>query len=1244
MIKPIRLLTLLLLLLSTACVKRIYYGPEAGNWRSSAAPDSTKLAYTVYLLGDAGAPKTDPPEPALRLLKSQLDADPNSTLVVLGDNLYHKGLSAEGDPGRAEDERRLNGQLYVAQQYKGRVFFVPGNHDWDYSGPQGLVKVRRQEQYIEQKLNRGNTFVPDNGCPGPFVEQVSGEVLFIGLDTEWWLHKHEKPYGLNSTCSAATEEEFLRQLDQALARNRGKHIVVSAHHPLMTNSNHGGYYSVMDHMFPLRLIRDGLYVPLPVIGSLYPYFRQLGGVDQDLPHYRYKLLSERLQAIFRRYDNVVYTAGHDHNLQLHQTEALTHIVSGSGCKTNHIAEGNNATFVHREKGFVSIRYYQNGESWAEFWAPNGDGATGTMHYRGLLHNRNPKTPPPACDAPTPSAAQPTALADASRKPYPLAGTLLKSSYRQAWLTPITLPVLNLTTAQGGLTPFGISTEEDRFLLRLRSGEGHEYSFRPYRRNALGTAPERYGRALKLSLPTKAEQTWLPSQHPYAPLVVGALERAAGLLSTAPQLLRLPDAECLEPYRQQFGGQPGFLEPDAREYQQEKLPGIPGVMQEINYTSLIQQLERSPAHRVDARAFATMRLLDMLVGDWDRHERQYEWVIFKQGAQTIYRPLAKDRDNAFFLFNGLVPRLVSSSWGIRELQHFGPEIRNIKSLNYAARQLDRRLLGSLRPADWKALADSLQQRLPDPVLQAALRRMPPEVYALHGPEILAKLQARRAQLSQVAEAYGKLLARYTDVYGSNLAERFEVERRADGSTVVAVHLAGAPAGQAPFYYRTFRPDETDEIRLYGLQGRDVYNISGTAGSRIKVRVVAYQEKGSYQYGDTSRTRSYTLENTIQDKRILDNTTDTNTDFAAGDLINSPASDRFDYTKLSPSVDAQFNSADGWVVSAGVRYIPYKFRSSPYGASHRLQYQQFFGNNVGRFSYDGEIKNVAFDLDFIGQAWAFAPVYKMPFRGYGHPPAGEAAAPATQAAFGNSYASAALQKPFASFFAVGGGLLYEHFNLRETRNPELRSRLPEGQGAGFGPRNYLGALLYFRSSVKDNEHNPTRGLVMNAQGSWRQGLNSETGRYGRYQYEVRYYMSPDLPLQLTFAGRLGGGLNTGRYAFYQSNMVGGGLLPDFSQTVRGYAHTRLLGDRSLYANLEMRVSLLTSRLYIFPSQLGLLGLYDAGNVWTRQQPGRGPWLSAYGGGAWLALANRLVLSATVASSSEGRYYNLQHGFFF
>ncbi|TXK52844.1 hypothetical protein FVR03_00275 [Pontibacter qinzhouensis] len=1225
---------------------KIYYGPEAGNWQEQQLPDTAELAYTVYLLGDAGAPK--PEEPTFKLLKSQLDRDPNSTLVVLGDNLYHNGLSEEGAAGRDVQEQRLDDQINLAADYQGQVFFVPGNHDWDYMGPKGLEKINRQEQYVEQKLNRGNTFVPDNGCPGPFTATLHNDVVFIGFDSQWWLHRHEKPYGPNSGCQATNETEMLQKIEQILEQSKGKHVVVSAHHPFFSNSNHGGYYSILDHLFPLRLIRDGLYIPLPVIGSLYPFFRKFGGVDQDIPHFRYQQLINELTRIFTRYDNIIYTAGHDHNLQLHRTDRFVHIISGSGCKSNHTERGNNATFVHNEKGFVKLLYYSNGDAWTEFWTPEGDGTTGQVNYREKLYNRKFADATTVCpdtllaDSHTTLTPSPNGL-----DKHPLAGLLLRRHYKQEWNTPVQVPLLNLGSPEHKLAPYGVSTNQDKYLLRLQNTNGFEFSFRPLLRNSLLTVPMRYRHAGSIE---QLRDTWLPSQHPYAPLVVSHLEKAACILTTSPTLYFLSEEACLGLYQEQFKNKLGYLEPDAEDYHAELLSDKPSPPV-LSYNSLLLELERNHQHVIDARAFAKVRLLDMLVGDWDRHEAQYDWAQTRQNEHIVYLPIPEDRDNAFFYFNGLVPWLASRAWGVRELQHFSYNITRLKDLNNEARNLDRRLLGSLTPADWVAIADSLQQALTDQVLDSAVRQMPPEVYHFHGNEIAAKLKSRRMQLQEVAQKYAHLLSRYVDVYGSEQQERFEVVRQQNGTTQVRVYAIGNTPDSL-LYSRTFSPSETKEVRLYGLGGQDQYHISGSKPAKkdILVRIIGHRGHGRYQNtysGDTlaaPHVELYNVHNPNNDALLVDNTTETEADFTSGELINSPASDRFFYTHFGPGMSLLYNQADGVVVGAGVQYRSYKFRSNPYGSRHTFLYQRALSTGMARLFYESELKNFAYDLDLINKAWAYAPYYSMGFSGYGNNPA-PADAPdlVQQVEFRTVHLSSALQKPFGSFFAVGAGPLYEYYHLSERRNSWVADYLPEQDTKLFGHKHYFGASAFFKTSVKDNDNNPMRGLVINLEANWLQGLHRGVGRYSRYQYEVRYYMSPSLPFQVTFAGRLGGVVNTGKYSFYQGSMLGGGILPDFSQNLRGFYRSRFIGDRSLYTNLEMRVSLFNYRLYLFPGKIGVLGLYDNGRVWTRTNH-TGGWHSAYGGGIWMSLFNRIVLSGTVAHSDQGSFINIQHGFYF
>jgi hypothetical protein len=99
---------------------------------------------------------------------------------------------------------------------------------------------------------------------------------------------------------------------------------------------------------------------------------------------------------------------------------------------------------------------------------------------------------------------------------------------------------------------------------------------------------------------------------------------------------------------------------------------------------------------------------------------------------------------------------------------------------------------------------------------------------------------------------------------------------------------------------FRLLKPREIRLYGLRGRDTYRISGEerppAHKSADSSLPGTRQLPIYPPDSASKTQRYVIENTIQDKHIVDNTTDTNKDFAAGDLINSPASDRFDYTPV------------------------------------------------------------------------------------------------------------------------------------------------------------------------------------------------------------------------------------------------------------------------------------------------------------------------------------------------------------
>ena len=108
------------------------------------------------------------------------------------------------------------------------------------------------------------------------------------------------------------------------------------HHPLRSGGIHGGAFTLGDHIFPLRNFKPWLWVPLPLIGSLYPFARTMGISNQDISGKRYSAMRRALEAVFKEHPPLAIASGHDHDLQVIRggrpavTNAGYQLVSGAG--------------------------------------------------------------------------------------------------------------------------------------------------------------------------------------------------------------------------------------------------------------------------------------------------------------------------------------------------------------------------------------------------------------------------------------------------------------------------------------------------------------------------------------------------------------------------------------------------------------------------------------------------------------------------------------------------------------------------------------------------------------------------------------------------------------------------------------------------------------------------------------------------------------------------------------------------
>jgi hypothetical protein len=332
----------------TGCAARTAAAPAAPLLRPE------QIAIRVYLIGDAGAPAPEG-EPVLQALSRELRATTGERVVVfLGDNLYPRGMPEPGRSTRAEAERRLAAQVEAVTQSGAAGYFVLGNHDWK-GEDDGWVAVTQQERFIDSAGAGRVSLEPAAGCPGPSAVDVGKRLRLILLDTNWWLKPDASRHA--SACPTDSEPEIIDSLRQAVRGAGGRVVIVAGHHPLASGGVHGGYFPWKDHIFPLRIVVPGLWLPLPFIGSLYPAARQHGISSQDIPSPAYQRMIAAFGRAFAGAEPELYAAGHEHNLQvIAGGPATLQLVSGGGIygHDGRAVRVEGSLFAHRASGFARL--------------------------------------------------------------------------------------------------------------------------------------------------------------------------------------------------------------------------------------------------------------------------------------------------------------------------------------------------------------------------------------------------------------------------------------------------------------------------------------------------------------------------------------------------------------------------------------------------------------------------------------------------------------------------------------------------------------------------------------------------------------------------------------------------------------------------------------------------------------------------------------------------------------------------
>lgn len=1241
-------LCMLLLLLGACTTTRTYVAPTHTAGAEAAPPAGA--VYRVFLAGDAGATVED--RPALRLLAAQLEAaGPNAAVVWLGDNAGPAGLPEAGTAGRAEAEARLQGLLRAVEGFEGRIVFIPGEKDWARGREGGLEALRRQEAYVEAALGRDNVFLPDDGFPGPVEVELADGLTLVVLDTQWWLTTGEKPFGETDAYDLEEEADVLLQLEDVVRRRDDEQLLVVGHHPLLSDGRHGGHFTLREHLFPATAWRPGAYVPLPLLGSAYPLYRKYVGTAQDLAHGRYHTLRHALTAplsgLLARHERLVYAGAHDHSLQYFDRGDQHYLVSGAAAAAGYVARGREAAFAAARPGFLSLLYYADGTVWLEAWTAAADG-TGDVAFRTRLFGPMPERVDAQVaegDVPDYTDSVKVAAANPSYAAGPVKAFFLGRQHRAVWAQPVTVPYLGLGREAGGLTPVKRGGGMQTRSLRLRGGDGREYVLRSIDKDPSRTVPVK----LQGTAADDLVQDGISAIHPYGAFIVPALADAAGVYHTNPRLVYVPDDPRLGVYRATFGGRLMMFE-ERPDEDMSDVPGYGGARDVVSPAKLYREIDGDNDHRVDQHAFARARLFDMLLSDWDRHRDQWRWAAFEPyeldptlegDARTqgkVYRPVPRDRDWAFNQMDGLFPSLLP--YVIYKFQDFDEDYGYLPGLTLNGLEQDRRFTNAVTEAEWVAIAEDLRARLTDDAIAAAVRGWPEPVYRLHGEAIAATLAARRDQLPEVAARFYRLMARVVDVVGSNKHERFEVVRQPDGRTDVVVYRTDRDGEvRGLFYRRTFYPEETREVRLYGLDGEDRFIVEGEARAGIAVTIVGGPGEDvlvdrSRVAGPGRKTRFFDTEHGNEwvpgpETKVV---------ASADPLVNRYDSRVYRHDVQAPLAFFGYNQDDGVFLGGGVRFVRYGFRKEPHARAQNVRANVAAATEAYNVRYDGHFTGVAGGWDLALSAAWLSPKNIRNFYGLGNETTNTVRdATYYQANLRRLSVAPALERRLGEGVRLRVGPFVEFTDVRF--DPDRFVGQPQ---SGISPRSFddqwfAGLRTGLDVDTRDDPVNPKQGFTWTSRADLYGALHDAGDPYARLASTLAVYVSPSLSPQVTLAVRAGGAHNVGAFPFYGASTLGG------RDNLRGFRGTRFAGRTSLYQNVDLRVKLFDLRSYLVLGEAGLVGFFDNGRVWADGEASNA-WHQGYGGGVWLTLFDTAAIVATVDNSVEEHTFTLKLGFLY
>lgn len=1169
------------------------------------AQDSVK--YRVILIGDAGEMNDGQKQSLYNAAKHVIKG--KTSTFYLGDNIYPVGMAIPGYGDFEETSKILQSQFKPMRDAGSAVYFIPGNHDWDKSGPNGLAKIQAQGDYLASFNDPLLKLVPSNGCPDPIAIKLTDKLTVIAYDSEWFLFPYNKA---NPDCDCQTKDAVLQRMGDLLEQNRNKIIILASHHPFQSYGSHGGYFTLRNHLLPLTSLNHSLIIPLPGIGSLYPILRSTLLSPEDLNHPLYKDMISSVNSIFGKRPNVIYAAGHEHGLQFIKSDQLQ-IVSGSGAKVTANKKGENSLFQEERQGYVVADQLVNNDMRYKYFVYVDSGVKEVFSYTQPYKELAAKVVNEY------KIIKADSISIKVHPEYDSVGRvhrfLFGENYRKDYAMDTKFPVLRISELKGGLKPTQLGGGNQSKSLRLEDKNGKEWVLRSVEKFPEVLLPQ----GLRETFARDILKDNMSAQHPFGALIVPTLAKAVNVAHTSPIIGWVSPDPALGDYMSEFANTLCLFE--------EREP----LGESDNTAKMFKKLDEDNDNTYDGASLLRARALDIMVGDWDRHEDQWRWYPEKSEKIKKYVAVPRDRDMVFYGTDGFIQRYAQSSALLPMMQGYEREIKKIDWFLWEGRAMNSRLMSQFTEQEWDQQVKDFCAKLTDDVFEKALKALPEPNYTFRHDQFLERLKERRASLPKLMNEYYHFFNRIVDIQTSHKNERVLITDSANQHLNVKIHkIAKDGELEQEIFSSSFDPSITKEIRLYVKDGNDSLSIDNKTAP-IRLRIIAGGGRKVYDvpnisapvqlFGRKNGNSSFTgnAQNQLRKKMSVDTA---NVGFLGKDMYSR--------TSLSPNLG--FNRDDGLLLGLSYKITNPGFRKQPYGNSQHFSFLHAFSTTAFRFNYRGDWLKAVGKADITVKADAYAPDNTQNFFGVGNETQYENRISYYRARFNIYQVESALRwrRP-KSTFSIGPSFQLYKYDAEDNEGRILtRTELLHSNDSLAVSQNkwYGGVVVNFSNNTRDNDILPTLGSFVNFKWSIFQGLSKYASSFGQFTGDIALYKNLDGRAKFVLADRFGGGVTVGKPAFYQHLFLGG------QGNLLGFRQFRYAGHHSFYNNLEIRAKLGDFVSYVLPGQVGLVGFYDIGRVWATNEKSD-QWHHGVGGGMYFAPASMAVFRAVVGRSNEGWY---------